>query len=70
MNCRTGNENENGKGTGLLQKVPLCLCVQHLYGVDRTALLSTQAGEYLLQQPLSFGRRERKASVDNFLRSV
>ncbi len=66
MNCRTGNEN----GKGLLQKVFPCLCVQHSYGVDRTALLSTQAGEYLLQQPLSFGRRERKASVDNFLRSV
>ncbi len=27
-------------------------------------------GQGLLQQPLSFGRRERKASVDNFLRSV
>ena len=45
MNCRTGNENKNGKGTGLLQKVPLCLCVQHLYGVDSTAFLSTHAGE-------------------------
>ena len=66
MNCRTGNEN----GKGQLQKVPQCLCVKHSYGVDRTALLSTQAGEYLLQQPLSFGRCERKASVDNFLRSV